>query len=126
MTKEDQETENKDGVSTKKGEKLTMKLDLSLFAVQELFKALHEEDASVKSLSIDNCPRVNQIGPVLMSQVVAGLEEADLGGWNLTRAQWTAICNAIRAGSKLRKLLVPRNNLGEVECSVFSGIEHFP
>ena len=107
----------------KKVEKLTLKLDLSLCSVQELFKALHEEDASVKSLSIENCPRVNQIGPVLMSEVVAGLEEADLGGWNLTKAQWTAICNAIRAGSKLKKLLVPRNNLGEVECSVFSGIQ---
>ena len=76
----------------------------------------------MKSLSIDNCPRVNQIGPVLMSEVVAGLEEADLGGWNLTSEQWTAICKAIRAGSKLKKLLAPRNNLGEVECAVFSGI----
>ena len=107
----------------KKVEKLTLKLDLSLCSVQELFKALHEEDASVKSLSIDNCPRVNQIGPVLMSEVVAKLEQANLGGWNLTKAQWTAICNAIRAGSKLKKLLVPRNNLGEVESSVFFGIQ---
>jgi len=109
-------------IATKKVEKLTLKLELSLYWLQELFKALQEEDTSVKSLSIDSCSRVNQIGPVLMSEAVARLEEADLEGWNLTIAQWTGICNAIKSGSKLKKLLVPRNNLGEVECTVFSGI----
>ena len=109
-------------IATKKVEKLTLKGFITTFWIQKLFKALQEEDASVKSFSIDNWSSVNQIDPVLMSEAVARLEEADLGGCNLTTSQWTAICNAIRAGSKLKKLLVPRNNLGEVECSVFSGI----
>ena len=98
--------------AVKKVEKLT--LDIPRYGAQMLFKALKGEDASVKSISLvnDDARRIRR----------GSLSEAvpDLGRWKLTLEQWTAICNAIKAGSKLKKLANP----GEVECSVFSGVLH--
>ena len=98
--------------AVKKVEKLT--LDIPRYGAQMLFKALKGEDASVKSISLVN-DDARRIRHGSLSETVP-----DLGRWKLTLEQWTAICNAIKAGSKLKKLAIP----GKVECSVFSGVLH--
>ena len=98
--------------AVKKVEKLT--LDIPRYGAQMLFKALKGEDASVKSISLVN-DDARRIRHGSLSETVP-----DLGRWKLTLEQWTAICNAIKSGSKLKKLAIP----GEVECSVFSGVLH--
>ena len=108
----------------KKVEKLTLDFPrwsdtvLQYSTVQMIFEAWKEEDASVKSISLLNDDE-RQIRRGLSSE-----PDPDFGGWKLTLKQWTAICDAIKAGSALKKRAIPSNNLGEVECSVFSGEEY--
>jgi len=91
-------------IAMKKIEKLTLKLNLEQSTIQSLFKVLAKEEASVKSLSLDIGP-VDHINPVLLSGVVAKLEEVDLTGWKLTEEQCISICSALSDKPRLRKLI---------------------